>query len=116
MLITCAGSNWTAEVIASNEISPDGLLHFYCTSEGESQQAALGAVKAVLMVFGGGRETFVRNAPEAVSERNFDTQEQQHRGFTRFSVVATPDKQTLMPNSIAPIPFGELQTKEAAHG
>jgi len=105
MLMKCWGNGWSAEIIGSDEISPDGLVHFQCKTCGVTQDDALNAAKYLLQVLAGGRESYIRIRPEASSDREFDTKETYHHGYTRFAVQTTPDKQIILPDEIAQLPL-----------
>jgi hypothetical protein len=79
------GDKWTAEVTLSPEWHKADFIHLMVIVEGKTKEDALAGAQSVLNVFAIGRTAYIRAEPEAVSERDFDTQEVRHRGFVRFS-------------------------------
>ena len=96
MLVKVETPEWSAEIILSDEPGLNGLIHAYAVSNGNSKDSALAAVKWVIQILAARRECYVRVAPEADSERDFDTKEMKHRGFTRFSFSCEPGEWTSM--------------------
>jgi hypothetical protein len=94
MLLNCAGNGWLAELTVSDEISPDGLVHCQVRVRGDSQEQALKATQYLFQMFTGGRESYIRAYPEALSDLDFDTKQTLHQGYARFSVQTLPDRQT----------------------
>jgi len=65
-------------------------FHVYSRIAGDTHQDALTGANDVLNLFAKGREAFIRTKPEAVSETDFDTKEELHKGFVRFSLRDRP--------------------------
>ena len=76
--------SWNAEVLISkNEYG----LHVYCRTVGDTSDEALDGAKKVFEAFAERRGALVRVAPEVYSDIDFDTKNEQHRGYCRFTVT-----------------------------
>jgi len=88
MEIEIRANGWTAYLLASDHF--DDLCHVTCNTRGSSKESALAGAEWVLRILTQGRRTFVRCRPEAMSEKDFDSKEMRHAGFTRFSFSLEP--------------------------
>lgn len=86
MEVRISEDDWCAELICSPQSHMAGFMHCTAKVVGRTEAHALDGAKAVLDLFAKGREAFVRVAPEASTERDFDTKEVRYRGYVRFSV------------------------------
>lgn len=97
MKIEIFAYGWSAEILCSDE-SEQGVSQIYCKTKGDSVELARSGAEWVLAAFADGRESFIRNPPEASSDKDFDTKEIHHRGFVRFSFCRHAGKRHEMPN------------------
>ncbi len=118
MLIEVAAPDWTARVLLSDDLSPHGIWSAECRTEAASAPIALAAAEKVLSLFAKGRTAFIRCAPEAMSEKDFDTKETKHRGFVRFSFMQEPGEWVHRdPNEKISLAYaGMADDREVAHG
>jgi hypothetical protein len=105
MFIDCFNQNWRASILCSDEVSPDGIVHFEVRTLADTKEDALKAAQYMFKILTGGRESFVRAYPEAYSETDFDSKEIRHGAYARFGVLTTPDKQTDLTKQIAQLPL-----------
>lgn len=95
---------WRAEIILSSSPETD-FYNVQVFVDGDSHDDALNGAKLIFDRFGAGCERFIRVVPEASSERDFDTKELKHRGYTRFSFADKPGVDHVASNEIVPLPF-----------
>lgn len=79
---------WCARIDISKQ--DNGYYHLSASTLGSDQDEALAAAKFIKAEFSTGRSTLMRAEPEAGSDVNFDTKEELHRGYVRFTFRCEP--------------------------
>lgn len=102
-------SGWEASV---RLLDHNSIVHLEARIEAPSKVIAFEGAKWVMDMFGKGRECLIRCAPEADTFHNFDSKEDHHRGYVRFSFM-TPDSNWQYPKD-GPVKF--VSIAEIAEG
>jgi hypothetical protein len=81
-------SSWTANVLISKD--ENGSFSVYCTTGGATEADCLDGAQFVLAALTTGKQCFLRAEPQATSEKNFETDTTEVRGYTRFLFTDKP--------------------------
>lgn len=85
------GEGWTARCFISKpDLAEDIMTNANVHTLGQDAERALYGAKHVLDLLAAGRLAYIRVKPEVQNDRRFDTQENLHRGYVRFSFTLTP--------------------------
>jgi hypothetical protein len=96
---------WRAQVESSSSLSGDGIYHVNVWVFGDTHEAARDGAETVTRLLTTERRTFMRCSPEAVSETDFDTKENIHRGYAWFSMTEEPGE-TVPVEATVSVPLG----------
>src|SRR5882762_1655114 len=77
-------NGWVATIL-TGKASPEGFFNIYATTIGETKEDALAGAEYVLNAFAFGRLAFIRVAPKAHSDFDFDTKLTRNNGIVRLS-------------------------------
>lgn len=82
------GDGWNGELWLSAYAA--GYTHAILRVEATTEEIALKAVTGIYEMLAGGRKRYLRTAPRASSEQDFETQETVAKGYVRFSFRTEP--------------------------
>lgn len=111
MLITIQEEKWTARLLFSPQSEMKTLMHCTAEIDAKTKDDALSGAQTVLDLLAKGRKTFLRVAPEAHSEQDFDTKQLKIGGFVRFSFALEPGEWTAPEPQASTVSFAALEAQ-----
>jgi hypothetical protein len=112
MLVIIRRETWKAEVIISDTPDENGFSHLEIRTVAVSKEEAKEAAREVAKTYADGKLAVVRVAPEALSDKDFCTQEIKYAGYARLSFKDEPGEWHYMSREILPVPnIGEAHAR-----
>jgi len=79
------GERWSATILSSPETHSDDLIHLTATVDADTKDDAAAGAKCIMDLFAKGRDAFIRVQPEVTTQKNFEMDKIEIRGYVRFS-------------------------------